>query len=116
MGFANTRGRAAELLAAAYLELVGIPVTARNIRLGGVEVDLVAVERDTPVVVEVKYRGRADFGGAAAAIDTAKRRRLLQAARALQAQGHDDVRIDVVAVERCADGVRVNHYRGAVTT
>lgn len=112
----GNRGRAAEALAAAYLELIGMSVTARNVRLGGVEVDLVAVDRGTQVLVEVKYRGRGDFGGPEAAIDGPKRARLLRAAGALNGSGCEDVRIDVVAVERSAQGVVVRHYRGAVTT
>lgn len=109
------RGRASEALAAAYLELIGMSVTARNLRLGGVEVDLLAVDRETSVLVEVKYRGRADYGGPEAAIDGAKRARLLRAAGALHARGCADVRIDVIAVERSPEGVVVRHHRGAVS-
>ena len=86
MGIAATHGRAAEALAVAYLELTGLRVLERNLRLGGVEVDVLAAEGRDHVVVEVKYRTRADYGGSAAAVDSAKRARLLRAAAALVAR------------------------------
>jgi putative endonuclease len=114
MGLASTHGRAAEALAVAYLELTGLRVLDRNLRLGGVEVDVLAAEGRDHVVVEVKYRARSDYGGSAGAIDASKRARLLRAAAALVARGHAGVRIDVVAIERVDGGLDVRHYRGAV--
>ncbi len=115
MGMAKERGGRGETLAAAYLEAVGLRIEARNHRLAGVEVDLVAREGATRVVVEVKLRGRADYGGAALAVDRAKRERLLRAARALDAAGAAAVRIDVVAIELEPDGMSLRHHRNAVT-
>lgn len=115
MGVASRHGRAGEALAIAYLELAGYRVTGRNLRIGGVEVDALASDGPAEVVVEVKVRTRTDYGGAAAAIDHAKRARLIRAARALQQDGARCVRIDVVAVELSADGAIVRHYRSAVT-
>jgi len=115
MGITRVRGQAGEALAMAYLELVGCRVLARNLKLGGVEVDAVVGDGPAEVVVEVKVRGRSDYGGAAAAIDHAKRARLVRAARALEQRGARWVRIDVVAVDVSDDGARVRHYRNAVT-
>lgn len=114
MGWARTRGLAAESLAAAYLEVVGMRVTERNRRIAGVEIDALAEEGSTRVLVEVKCRGRSDYGGAALAIGFFQRLRLLRAARALAAEDPRPVRIDVVAIEVTADGAVVRHYRGAV--
>jgi putative endonuclease len=113
MGTGNLRGARGESLAAAWLELSGRDVIGRNVRLAGVEVDLVAREGETHVVVEVKLRGRPDFGGAALAVDRAKRVRLMRAARALESSGN--VRIDVIAIETQGDGLTLRHYRNAVT-
>jgi putative endonuclease len=115
MGVARSRGRAGEALAAAYLELVGFEGIQRNVRLAGVEVDLLAVDGPGRVLVEVKYRGRSDYGGAALAVDRGKRERLMRAARSLEQEGTRVVRIDVVAVELTPDGAVVRHYRNAVT-
>jgi putative endonuclease len=115
MGVAQSHGRAGEALVAAYLELTGSRVLGRNVRIAGVEVDLVAGDGAAQVIVEVKVRSRSDFGGAAAAIDRAKRVRLVQAARALQQRGARRIRIDVVAVDLQPDGATLRHYRNAVT-
>ena len=113
MGTAQRHGSAGERLAAAYFELLGCSVVAQNVRLGGVEVDLVVEENGTHVIVEVKARSRSDYGGAAMAVDRAKRARLLRACAALGTQFA--ARIDVVAIEIAAEGARIRHYRSAVT-
>ena len=107
-------GDAGERLAAAYLELAGCAVLERNRRIAGVEIDLIAADGTTRVLVEVKYRGRSDWGGAAAAVDRAKRERLRRAARALEQEGVTRVRVDVVTGELLGDGATVRHYRNAV--
>ena len=113
MSMTGMRGRAGETLAAAYLELIGYAIVERNVRLAGVEIDLLARDASAQVVVEVKMRGRSDFGGAAMAVDHAKCWRLRRAARALAQSGA--VRIDVVAVELTPEGAAVRHYRNAIT-
>lgn len=115
MGMAQDRGRLAEQLAADYLAYAGLEIAGRNIRIGGVEVDILARDGQSGVVVEVKARGRTDFGGAGAAVDRAKRERLRRAARALLQQGCAEVRIDVVTVEPDGAGLRILHVRNAVT-
>jgi putative endonuclease len=115
MGRAQDRGRLAEQLAADFLAYEGIEVVERNARIGGVEVDILAREGAAWLVVEVRARGRTDFGGAGATIDHRKRERLLRAARALLQQGCAVVRIDVVTVEPGGPGLRMVHVRNAVT-
>ena len=114
MAFKDVRGRAGESLAAAYLELAGLELLERNIRVAGVEIDLVALDRGTLVLVEVKTRARNDWGGAALAVDRAKRDRLRRAALACGTRGAGRVRIDVVAIETDADGARLTHHRNAI--
>lgn len=114
MGVTQNRGSAGERLAEAYLELGGYELLACNVKVGGVEVDRVVRDRDVIVLVEVKTRGRADYGGAATAIDERKRERLLRAMRAVSRR-HRFVRVDVVTVEPDPDGIRIRHYRNAVT-
>lgn len=114
MGLAQRRGAAGEALAAAYLELAGCEVVARNVRLHGVEVDLIVMDGAARVLVEVKCRNRSDYGGAAAAVDAAQRRRLVRAALELERSHTGPTRIDVVAIELLGDGATVRHYRNAV--
>ncbi len=115
MGRAWDRGRAGEALAVAYLELLGCRLLARNARLAGVEVDVVVEDAATRVLVEVRVRSRADFGGAAWSVDHRKQQRLARAARALEQQGVARVRVDVIAVDLAPDGAKLTHYRNAVT-
>lgn len=81
----GSRGAAAEQLAADYLVARGARIIARNVRCRGGEVDLVA-ELDGPrnstlLFVEVRLRGNARFGGAAASITQAKQARIILAAQ-----------------------------------
>jgi putative endonuclease len=112
MGIAQTHGAAGERLAAAYFELIGGAVVGRNLRLAGVEVDLLVEENGAQVLVEVKTRTRADYGGAALAVDRAKRARLVRASAALDPARAR--RIDVIAIETSESGATLRHYRGAI--
>lgn len=114
MAAPQDRGRAAEALVASYLELSGYRVVARNVRLGGVEVDLVADDGRVRVIVEVRMRSHPGFGGAAATVDRRKQDRLVRAAHALLQGGPDRVRIDVVALDTDPDGLRLTHHRNAI--
>lgn len=114
MGLAQDRGRAGEAMAAAYFELLGYRVVARNARLGGVEVDLVLQDGGATVVAEVRLRTRGDYGGAAATVDYRKQQRLARAAHALEQQGARRVRVDVVAVDVASNGATLTHYRNVL--
>jgi len=110
----QTLGELGEALAASYLRLLGCEVEATRVRLAGVEIDLVAKDGATRVLVEVKVRGRSDYGGAVHAVDGIQRERLRRAALALQARAPGPVRIDVIAVDLETDGLRLRHVRSAV--
>jgi putative endonuclease len=75
------RGQVAEALAAEYLTRQGLAILHRNFRCRFGEIDLIARDSDAVVVfVEVRMRGRGDFGGAAESITARKRGRLVKAA------------------------------------
>lgn len=111
-------GRRAEDLAAAMLARHGLRLVARNLRLRyrelGVagELDLVALDGATLVIVEVKARRAGAARGperAALAVGPAKRLRLRRLARAWLASGPElprfaAIRFDVVGVELDAAG------------
>lgn len=69
-------GAAAERLAALFLASEGLTVIARNFRCRLGEIDLICEDRGTLVIVEVRQRGRADFGGSLQSVTAAKRRRI----------------------------------------
>ncbi len=68
-------------MAAAFLRARGLTILERNYRCRLGEIDLVAREGGTTVFVEVRQRASSAFGGAAASITSAKRLKLLRAAR-----------------------------------
>ena len=115
-------GDAAEDLVARRLEGVGWSILARQLHVGRAELDIVAVDPGPPrqlVIVEVRRRGRRDFGVAEETVDQRKRTRLHQAAwRWLEAADAPrlPLRFDLVVVEPNADGESapvVRHHRAA---
>jgi len=76
------RGAAGERAAERELKRRRMLLLERNVRAGGGEIDLVALDRDTLVFIEVKSRSSAAFGEPAEAVDAAKRTRIVRAARA----------------------------------
>ena len=77
----STRGEDAETLAGAFLQRAGLRLVARNYRCRFGEIDLIVRDGDTLVFVEVRMRSNSRYGGAGASITSAKRARLLRAAR-----------------------------------
>ncbi len=96
------RGDAAERLAADYLGARGLTILARNLRCRAGELDLVCLDGGVLVVVEVRWRAGAEFGGAAASVDRRKQGKLVRAAQYLLTQGEwrsHPLRFDVLAVQ-----------------
>jgi putative endonuclease len=102
------RGAAAEELAAQYLQLRGLKILARNLRCKAGELDLVCLDDGMLAIVEVRQRGRADFGGALGSVTWAKQRKIILAAQffALRERHWRNLamRFDVLAVEGLPDG------------
>lgn len=100
-------GPLGERIAEKELRRQGITLLERNLRSAGGEIDLVGFERGVVVFVEVKSRTSDAFGTAEEAVDLAKRRTLVRAARAFLARkGIPDHarRYDVAAVELSRSG------------
>jgi putative endonuclease len=111
-------GRRAELLACEFLQGHGLELLVRNYRRRLGELDLVLRDGATLVIVEVRTRSRAEFGGAAESIDGLKRRRIVRAAQQLlQRRGElarMPSRFDVVVVHDIAsDKPRLEWIRHA---
>lgn len=93
-------GREGEARAAGYLAARGYRIVDRNVRAGGVEIDLVATRGRTVVFVEVKTRRSRRHGAPELAVDARKQARLLRGARAWlheQPRRFERVRFDVVS-------------------
>jgi len=81
MGKAQDRGKEAEDRAAALLLQRGLHLVQRNYRCRGGEIDLIMRDGNCVVFIEVRYRGRTDFGDALSSVDQRKRQRITLAAR-----------------------------------
>jgi putative endonuclease len=116
VGAKDLLGREGEQAAVKYLEDCGFRILDRNWRCGDGEIDIVAVERHTFVVCEVKTRTGTRYGTPLDAVGRAKRLRLRRlAAQWLSAHGvrFDQIRIDVLGLLRDgSDGFTVEHVRG----
>jgi len=116
MNAKDTLGRHGEDLAAEYLQQSGLRVIDRNWRCADGEIDIVAVERYTFVVCEVKTRSGTRYGTPLEAVGRAKQRRLRKlAVRWLSAHGvrFDQIRIDVVGLlYEGTGGFTIQHIRG----
>lgn len=117
---AQRTGDAAEATVATYLAGLGWRVLGVRVRVGRAELDVVALEPGPPpalVIVEVRWRGRRDFGLPEETVDGRKRSRLHQAGFRLRELGRlpdgtsvpqIPLRFDLIAVE---PGGRLRHYR-----
>jgi len=116
VGAKDLLGREGEQAAVSYLEGRGFRILDRNWRCAGGEIDIVAVERHTFVVCEVKTRSGTRYGTPLDAVGRAKRMRLRRlAAQWLSAHGvrYDQIRIDVLGLLRDGSGgFTVEHVRG----
>lgn len=111
-------GRRGEDAAAAYLTRIGMRVEARNWRCPSGEVDIVAREDGTLVLVEVKTRRSERAGTAEEAVSPTKQRKVARLAEAYLASSGEEppggVRFDVVAIRVLAeDRALLRHYRSA---
>lgn len=110
-------GVSAEERAAAFLESRGLRVLLRNFRRRAGEIDIVALEGSTLVIVEVRARSTGSFGGAAASVRGIKQARIVRAAQQLlQAHAewrHLAARFDVVIIEGRGEQERLEWLRHA---
>ncbi len=111
-------GRTAELAVADYLFARGFTVLARNLRLGRLELDVVARQGDLVVAVEVRTRGSGSLVGPFESITPRKRATLARALERLWsrrlARTRDvaRLRLDFAAVRFDGGRTRVEYAPG----
>ncbi len=114
----NELGAEGERRAAAHLMRRGYRIVARNVRAGGVEMDLIARRGSLVVFIEVKTRRSHGFGRPEDAVDSRKRARLIRGAAAWlheNRRGFQRTRFDVIVCECRADEQdwQLRHLEGA---
>lgn len=111
-------GRRGEATAAEYLEKAGLRIVDRNWRCPTGEIDLVAVDGSTLVIIEVKTRSSDNFGQPLEAITSGKLERLYLLGSAW-ARAHklrfSGFRVDAVGILDDGSGApRVEHVRAVI--
>lgn len=99
-----------------YLMSKGYRIVNRNVKLVCGEIDILAQDKKSLVIVEVKSVRGSGFGTAQELVRFKKQNKLRQLARALEQQyPNRTIRIDVVGVEFGWDGeVEIDHLVNAV--
>jgi putative endonuclease len=109
-------GRAAEDLVAARLAADGFSLLGRNVRVGRLELDIIAQRAGLVVFCEVRARAHDRFVAPAATMDARKVARVRAAATQwlrTERPTRRDIRFDVAAVIFDVPGGRIEYYEGA---
>lgn len=111
----NETGQRGEELAAAFLKKKGYSILETNWHFLQFEVDIIALQDDTMVVVEVKTRNSKLFGEPETFVNRQKQNNLIKAANAyIQRYQLDfEVRFDIISVFTGNGYGDINHIEGA---
>lgn len=105
-------GRRGEECATEHLRSIGYQIVERNKRYALGEIDILARDGQTLVIVEVKSGKTGKFGQAILRVGSQKQRKLrLLAARLSQEYPHANLRIDLMNVD---ENGRVTHLVSAI--
>lgn len=92
-----------EQQAAAYLQSQGYRILETNYRNRGGEIDIIALEKETLVFLEVKYRTSRSYGSGMEAVDYGKQKTICRVAHHyMMAHGYGEwypCRFDVVSID-----------------
>ena len=93
-------GNSAEEAVAGWIEKnKGFVILERNYAARGGEIDIIALDGDTTVFVEVKYRGSDVSGYPSEAVTEKKQERIIKTAmKYISETGNDNIRFDVAEI------------------
>ena len=112
----NSFGIQGEDIAVDYLRRKGYVILDRNWRSGHKEIDIIAKEKETLVIVEVKARKNEDFINTESAVDEKKMRNLIRAAHnyILIKNLDCETRFDIITLVLDEKGeYKLNHIKDA---
>ncbi len=112
MTLQKEQGDKGEALAASFLQKKGYTILHRNWRHKHAEVDLIAQDGNSLVIVEVKARSNMSFGQPETFVDGAKQNKLIQAANAYieEHNWEGECRFDIVAVDLSGEKPVIEHF------
>ncbi len=107
----NHIGAIAEQNACDWLQRQGLTLIKKNYRCRMGEIDLIMHDSEHLIFVEVRFRARNNFGGAAASVDHHKQRKLIHAAHHFLGQqsqyNHLACRFDVLAAKAADNNAKM---------
>jgi putative endonuclease len=109
-------GQRAEQLAVEFLEDKGLTIAERNYRGRRGEVDIIALDGDTVVMVEVRSATTRYLRSPSITVNREKQRHIVLGAHQFLIERHmerHDVRFDVVAVHFASGTIRIEWLPGA---
>jgi putative endonuclease len=111
----NETGTKGEELAANFLQEKGYDILETNWRFKNLEADIIAIFKNTLVIVEVKTRSNNYFGEPEVFVNKQKQRNLVKAANEyVQKYNLDyDVRFDIISIVIKGNPPIVNHIEDA---
>ena len=111
----NEFGKAGEEIAADFLRKKGYKILETNWRSGKNEIDIIALDKETLVIVEVKSRHSNFAGEPETAVTHDKQRALIHAANYYIAKMklENEVRFDIVSILVVKDRETINHIEDA---
>jgi len=115
MAYHNELGKQGEELAAAYLARNGYSILERNFVYDKAEIDIIAKNEDTIIVVEVKTRNSLAFGEPQEFINKNKIKLLVKAANEYLISNaiEMEVRFDIIAILKNKKIEQIEHFKDA---
>ncbi|MGM9805840.1 MAG: YraN family protein [Candidatus Aphodosoma sp.] len=111
----NDFGNEGETIARQFLQKKGYLILESNWKSGHREIDIIAKDGGTLVIVEVKTRMQGSLTAPEESVNASKIRNLVRAAESY-VRTHEldtDVRFDVIGITPVADGYEINHIADA---
>ncbi|GAA3632040.1 YraN family protein [Flavivirga jejuensis] len=111
----NELGKKGEQLAVDFLLKNGYDIVERNYRSGKAEVDIIAQQKDTLAIIEVKTRSTTDFGNPQDFVKPKQIQRLVNAVDEYVNTNDLDVevRFDIIAIVKEGKGFNIEHLEDA---
>lgn len=115
MALHNDIGKTGEDAAVLYLQGKGYTIRHRNWKLGRKELDIIATDGRTLVIVEVKTRTDNRYGSPVEAVTEQKMKRIMTAANAYVRYFQLDcpVRFDIISLILTPKGLQIEHIEDA---
>ncbi len=111
----NELGKKGEQLAVDFLLKKGYDIMERNYRFDKAEVDIIARQKDTLAIIEVKTRSTADFGNPQDFVKPKQIQRLVKAVdEYVNVNDLDvEVRFDIIAIVKQDKAFNIEHLEDA---